>query len=54
MSGRRGKAALPPEQLTIAWQSVSLLLDYPTEDVLARAEMVRSASSARARTSSVG
>ncbi len=46
MSGRRGRSALPPEQLTIAWQSVSLLLDYPDEDVLAHAEMVRSASAA--------
>ena len=31
MSGRRPKPALPPEQLTIVWQSVSLLLDYPDE-----------------------
>ena len=44
MSGRRTKPALPPEQLTIVWQSVSLLLDYPDEQVLARAELVRSAS----------
>jgi nitrate reductase delta subunit len=36
--------ALPPEQLTIVWQSVSLLLDYPDEEVLSRAELVRSAS----------
>jgi len=35
---------LPPEQLTIVWQSVSLLLDYPDEAVLARAELVRSAA----------
>lgn len=31
------------EQLTAVWQSVSLLLDYPDESVLARAELVRSA-----------
>ena len=37
VSGRRPKPALPPEQLTIVWQSVSLLLDYPDEDLLARA-----------------
>jgi nitrate reductase delta subunit len=35
---------LPPDQLTIVWQSVSLLLDYPDEDLLARAELLRSAS----------
>jgi nitrate reductase delta subunit len=44
MSGRRAKTALPPEQLTIVWQSVSLLLDYPDDEVLARADLVRSAS----------
>ena len=41
---RRAKPALPPEQLTIVWQSVSLLLDYPDEQVLACAELVRSAA----------
>jgi len=44
VSGRRAKSSLPPDQLTIVWQSVSLLLDYPDEEVLARAELVRSAS----------
>jgi nitrate reductase delta subunit len=44
VNGRRPKPALPPNQLTIVWQSVSLLLDYPDERVLARAELVRSAS----------
>jgi nitrate reductase delta subunit len=44
VSGRRPKAALPPGQLTVVWQSVSLLLDYPDEEVLDRAELVRSAS----------
>ncbi len=45
MSGRRAKPTLPPDQLTIVWQSVSLLLDYPDEEVLGRAELVRSACS---------
>ena len=44
MSGRRPKPALPPEQLTVVWQSVSLLLDYPDESVAALTELVRSAS----------
>jgi len=44
VSGRRTKPTLPPHQLTIVWQSVSLLLDYPDERALARAELVRSAS----------
>ena len=38
------KPTLPPHQLTIVWQSVSLLLDYPDEEVLARTELIRSAS----------
>lgn len=41
---RRPKPALPPDQLTVAWQSVSLLLDYPDEELLARSDMLRSAS----------
>ncbi|TDU83823.1 respiratory nitrate reductase chaperone NarJ [Kribbella voronezhensis] len=44
MTGRRPKPVLPPGQLTIAWQSVSLLLDYPDEDLLARTDLLRSAS----------
>ena len=44
MSARRPKPALPPEQLTIVWQSVSLLLDYPAEGLLARVDLIRSAS----------
>lgn len=43
MSGRRPRPVLPPEQLTIVWQSVSLLLDYPDEEVLARAPLITSA-----------
>ncbi len=38
------KPALPPEQLSVVWQSVSLLLDYPDEEVLGRADLVRSAA----------
>jgi nitrate reductase delta subunit len=44
VTGRRPKPVLPPDQLTIAWQSVSLLLDYPDEDLLARADLLRAAS----------
>ena len=36
VSGRRTRSALPPAQLTIVWQSVSLLLDYPDEALLAQ------------------
>jgi nitrate reductase delta subunit len=41
---RRGKAGLAPHELTIAWQSVSLLLDYPDSEVLARLDLIRGAS----------
>jgi nitrate reductase delta subunit len=44
VSSRRPRPTLPPDQLTIVWQSVSLLLDYPDEDLLGRAELLRSAS----------
>jgi nitrate reductase delta subunit len=44
VSGRRPKPTLSPAQLTIVWQSVSLLLDYPDEDLLARVDLIRSAS----------
>ena len=44
MSGRRPKPTLPPDQLTLVWQSVSLLLDYPDEALLARAGLLRSAA----------
>ena len=43
MSGRPTRSALPATQLTIVWQSVSLLLDYPDEALLARADLIRSA-----------
>lgn len=38
------RPSLRPEQLTVAWQSVSLLLDYPDETLLGRVELLRSAS----------
>ena len=44
MSGRRPKPTLLPDQLTIVWQSVSLLLDYPDEGLLARVNLLRSAA----------
>ena len=42
MSGRRTRSGLSPDQLTLVWQSVSLLLDYPDEAVRARADLIRS------------
>ncbi len=44
MSGRRPRTTLTPDQLTIGWQSVSLLLGYPDEMLQARAALLRSAS----------
>ncbi len=44
MSRRVPRPGLSAEQLTIVWQSVSLLLDYPDEDLVARLEMLRAAS----------
>ena len=44
MSRKHPKPTLSPEQLTIAWQSASLLLDYPDEGLLERLDLVRSAS----------
>jgi len=44
MSSRRPKPTLPAEQLTVVWQSVSLLLDYPHPELLGRADLLRSAS----------
>jgi len=40
---RRPKAGLAPHQLTIAWQSVSLLLDYPDAEMLTRLDLIRGA-----------
>ncbi|VXA93284.1 nitrate reductase molybdenum cofactor assembly chaperone [Aeromicrobium sp. 9AM] len=44
MSARRAKATMPATQLTIAWQSVSLLLDYPDDQMLGRAGLIRDAT----------
>lgn len=41
---RRSRAGLSPDQLTIAWQSVSLLLDYPDPAMLARVGVIREAA----------
>ncbi len=40
---RHPAPALPAEQLTIAWQAASLLLDYPDETLLARLELIQRA-----------
>jgi nitrate reductase delta subunit len=44
VSPRRPAPSLPPNQLTIVWQSVSLLLDYPDQDLLDKSPLLRSAS----------
>jgi nitrate reductase molybdenum cofactor assembly chaperone NarJ/NarW len=44
MTRRAPKPTLPPEQLAVAWQSVSLLLDYPDETLLERLPLLRAAS----------
>jgi nitrate reductase delta subunit len=44
MSRKYPKASLPPDQLLLAWQSASLLLDYPDEGLLGRLEVIGSAS----------
>ena len=38
------RSELSREQLLIAWQSASLLLDYPDEELLARLDLIREAS----------
>ena len=40
----RGSGELTTEQLTVAWQSASLLLDYPDQALLDRLDLVRRAS----------
>ena len=44
MSRKHPRPSLPPETLTIAWQSVSLLLNYPDQALLGELDMIRSAS----------
>jgi nitrate reductase delta subunit len=46
MSLRRPGPSLSPEQLTVVWQSASLLLDYPDEPLLDMLGTIRSASTA--------
>ena len=41
---RRPKTGLAPHEVTIIWQSVSLLLDYPDAEMLARLDLIRDAS----------
>ena len=41
MSSRRPRPGLSTEQLTIVWQSVSLLLDYPDEVLVERVPLLR-------------
>ncbi|HET7329114.1 MAG TPA: nitrate reductase molybdenum cofactor assembly chaperone [Nocardioidaceae bacterium] len=41
--GRAGPS-LPPEQLTIGWQSASLLMGYPDEELLGQLEMILTAA----------
>ncbi|MGX6608508.1 nitrate reductase molybdenum cofactor assembly chaperone [Micromonosporaceae bacterium Da 78-11] len=41
---RRGKTGLAPHELTVVWQSVSLLLDYPDSEMLTRLDLIRGAT----------
>lgn len=41
---RRSAPTLAPEQLTVVWQSVSLLLDYPDADMRGRLDAIRDVS----------
>ncbi|GAA4867100.1 nitrate reductase molybdenum cofactor assembly chaperone [Serinicoccus chungangensis] len=44
MSRRRSGPTLSPDELTIIWQSVSLLLDYPDATLLTRVDLIRRAA----------
>lgn len=44
MTRTRSKAGLPPDTLALAWQSASLLLDYPDQPLLAQVPMLRTAA----------
>jgi nitrate reductase molybdenum cofactor assembly chaperone NarJ/NarW len=44
MSPSRTRPALPERQLRLAWQSSSLLLGYPDEELLARVPLLREAA----------
>jgi nitrate reductase delta subunit len=39
----KASSGLPDEQLRLAWQAISLLLDYPDEEAVARHDLVRRA-----------
>ncbi|TWD83186.1 respiratory nitrate reductase chaperone NarJ [Kribbella amoyensis] len=41
MTGKRPGPRLPAEQLAIAWQSASLLLDYPDEELAFRLDLIQ-------------
>ena len=42
---RRTKPTLTPDQLTVAWQSASLLLGYPDEELLSKLDLIDEAAS---------
>ena len=44
MSRRPTTTHLRPDQLAVVWQSASLLLNYPDEDLVARLDLIRAAS----------
>lgn len=44
MSAKAPKPALPPEELLIAWQSASLLLNYPDDALLDQLDLIQFAS----------
>ena len=44
MSKKHPRPTLPAKQLAVAWQSASLLLGYPEEELLGELEMIRAAS----------
>lgn len=44
MSRKHPRPSLPPQQLAVAWQSASLLLGYPDEELLGRLDLIRGAS----------
>lgn len=44
MSAKVAKPAMPPEQLLIAWQSASLLLNYPDDALLGQLDLIQTAS----------
>jgi nitrate reductase delta subunit len=44
MNRRHPRPTLPPEQLTVIWQSASLLLDYPDQPLVDRLDLIDAAS----------